>query len=392
MNFLKTPSDRAWNRFSFVAMAIIVLNTIFYSCKKSTDDQSPKDSDGLTYTEVASKTDTPWQITFIPDGRILFTERIGRVRVIENGQLKSEPYLNLRDSTTEAGEAGLTGIIVDPAFNTNHFFYVAYTYEKSKNPLVFMNKVVRYREDPATKKPVFDKILVDGIEGYINHNVGSLHFGPDDKLYITTGERYMPDYAQDLKKLNGKILRINRDGSVPSDNPFPESLVYSLGHRNVQGLAWQPGTNNLFNVEHGPSLQQGCCMDEINYIQAGKNYGWPLIRGKQQQANLETPKYISGDDTTWAPAQAVFLETGPWAGSMLFTGLYDQALHRAVFDATDRTKVLRVETYMKEELGRLRAIAKGPDGKIYIATSNGDGRGIAKSPEDDRIFVLNIQP
>ncbi|HTF80654.1 MAG TPA: PQQ-dependent sugar dehydrogenase, partial [Cytophagales bacterium] len=278
------------------------------------------------------------------------------------------------------------------SFNSNHYFYVAYSYEKSKNPLVINNKIVRYREDPATKKPIFDKILIDHIEGYINHNVGSLHFGPDDKLYVTTGERYLPEYAQDMTKLNGKILRVNRDGSVPSDNPFPESLIYTLGHRNVQGLAWQPNTNNLFNVEHGPSLTQGCCMDEINFIQPGKNYGWPLIRGKQQAANMETPRYISGDDTTWAPAQAIFLTEGPWKGSMLFTGLFDQALHRAIFDSNDPTKVVKVETYMKEELGRLRAIAKGPDGRIYLGTSNGDGRGIAKSPKDDRIFILNIQP
>lgn len=378
-------------RFSAIVLALL-LSANLSSCKKNKDDATPKDEDGLTVNTFASNLDTPWQITFMPDGRMLLTERIGRVRVVENGQLKPEPYLNLRDSTLEAGEAGLTGIIVDPSFESNHYFYVAYSYEKSNDPIVIMNKIVRYREDPATKRPVFDKILIDNIEGYINHNVGSIHFGPDDKLYITTGERYIPEYAQDLSKLNGKILRLNRDGTVPVDNPIPDSYIYTLGHRNVQGLAWQSGTNNLFSVEHGPSLTQGCCMDEINYIQPGKNYGWPLIRGMQQQSGLETPLYISGNDTTWAPSQAVFVNSGPWSGSMLFTGLFDQALHRVIFDTADPTKITRVETYMKGELGRLRAIAVGPDGKIYIGTSNGDGRGIAKSPDDDRIFVLNIKP
>src|SRR5690606_31376137 len=146
---------------------------------------------------------------------------------------------------------------------------VAYSYEANNEPLTILNKLVRYREDPATKAPVFDKVLIDSIEGYINHNGGPVHFGPDDKIYWPHGERYIPEYAQNMENYNGKILRLNRDGSVPEDNPFPGSHIYTYGHRNSQGLAWQPGTNNLFNTEHGPSEIQGCCRDEINFIEKG---------------------------------------------------------------------------------------------------------------------------
>lgn len=378
------------NSGRFLLFAIIAAMLVFNRCSdddNGDDDNNSNDPVTTTFVEGLS---TPWQLAFMADGRILVTEREGRVRVIENGKLNPEPYLNLKDTIFAAGEAGLLGIAVDPDFANNPFIYIGYTYEKSKNPLVIMNKLVRYREDPATKKASFDRTLLDNMEGYINHNAGPIKFGPDGKLYMPIGERYIPEYAQNMTKLNGKILRLNRDGSIPADNPIAGSYIYSYGHRNSQGIDWQPGTNNLFNTEHGPSAMQGCCMDEINLIQPGKNYGWPLIRGMQQQAGLVTPAYYSSDTATWAPAGATFIKGGPWDKSFVFAGLRGESLYRAVFNATDPTKIDTVEQYFKGELGRLRTVAQGPDGKIYIATSNRDGRGVARTEDDDRILI--IQP
>jgi glucose/arabinose dehydrogenase len=131
-------------------------------------------------------------------------------------------------------------------------------------------------------------------------------------------------------------------------------------------------------------------MDEINLIQAGKNYGWPIIRGMQQQAGLVTPVYYSNDTATWAPAGATFIKGGAWDGSFIFAGLRGEALYRAVFNANDPTKIDTVEQYFKGRLGRLRTVTQGPDGRIYMATSNRDGRGVPRSDYDDRIFILTI--
>lgn len=140
-------------------------------------------------------------------------------------------------------------------------------------------------------------------------------------------------------------------------------------------------------TEHGPSVEQGCCLDEINMIKAGANYGWPIIRGSQHQSGLETPVYHSGDTTTWAPTSGMFVTQGEWKGSFLFTGLRGQALYRAVFDAANPAKITTVERYLHDKFGRLRNVTEGPDGKIYIAVSNQDGRGEAKF-DKDRVIVL----
>ncbi|MFZ6002147.1 MAG: PQQ-dependent sugar dehydrogenase, partial [Bacteroidota bacterium] len=327
----------------------------------------------LSVHELSSDLDTPWEMTFAPDGRLFFTQRKGIVSVVENGATST--WLALDSTVAEVSESGLLGIALHPKFDQNGYVYIGYTYAASKSPLKLVNKLVRYKEDPTTKKPMFDKVMLDGIPGNYVHNSGPIEFGPDGKLYWTVGETFNGALAQDRASLNGKILRMTDDGKIPSDNPTPNSYVYSMGHRNPQGLAFQPGTNNLWSTEHGPSQEQGCCHDEINLIMAGKNYGWPVIRGKQTQAGMETPKYESGDTTTWAPTGAFFVTQGEWAGSMLFTGLRGQALYRAVFNGSDPTKIDTVERYLYQRFGRLRNVVEGPDGRIYIAVSNQDGRG-----------------
>ena len=367
------------------AVAVFAICITLVSCEEWFGDDDD-DHDRVRGEVVADHLDTPWELAFAPDGRLFFTQRPGVVSVIENGNNKV--WLELDSVALEVGESGLLGITLHPDFSQNGYVYMGYTYAESKAPLKLVNKLVRYREDQATKTPVFDKVLLDNIPGNYVHNIGPLEFGPDGKLYLTIGEIFLPELAQDMSSLNGKILRMNDDGTIPDDNPFPDSYIYSLGHRNPQGLAFNPETGALWSTEHGPSEEQGCCNDEINIIKPGANYGWPLIRGSQTQADLETPVQHSGDTATWTPTGGIFVTQGDWAGSFVFTGLRGQALYRAVFDSSDPTKIQSVERYLHKKYGRLRNVVERSDGKLLVAVSNQDGRGDPTS-DDDRIIALS---
>jgi glucose/arabinose dehydrogenase len=326
--------------------------------------------------------DTPWAIAFAPDGRFFLTERPGRIRVVTGGKLDPAPWLTLE--VAEAGEGGLLGLALDPQFAQNRFVYVAYTYRADGS---LRNRLVRLREDAATGKGVLDKVLLDSVRGNSTHDGGRVRFGPDGKLYWTMGDVQDTAAAQDPAALVGKILRLNADGSIPADNPFPGSPVYSFGHRNPQGLAWQPGTGRLYATEHGPSGGQGCCQDEVNLIEPGKNYGWPEITGDKARAGMVSPVIHSGASDTWAPGGADFVTAGPWQGALLFTGLRGQALYRLTLDPADPRKALALQPLLKGVYGRLRDVAQGPDGAIYVLTSNGDGRGVLPA-DGDRVLRL----
>jgi glucose/arabinose dehydrogenase len=289
---------------------------------------------------------------------------------------------------TEAGEAGLMGLALDPQFAQNRFVYVAYTFRVPSGRL--QNRLVRLREEAKTGKGLFDKVLIDNVAGANNHDGGRVKFGPDGKLYWTMGDAQTTSLAQNLRSLNGKILRLNADGSVPADNPFPNSYVYSYGHRNPQGLAWQPGTGRLYSTEHGPSGFQGCCRDEVNFIEAGKNYGWPEIRGDETKEGMVAPVIQAGTSETWAPAGATFVSQGPWAGSLLFTGLRGQTLYRVTFDPKNPHKATNLERHFYRQFGRLRDIVEGPDRSLYLLTSNRDGRG-SPATDDDRVIRLRFK-
>ena len=330
--------------------------------------------------------DTPWAIDFVPDGRIFITERPGRIRIFGGGRLLPEPWMTLE--VAAVSEAGLMGLALDPQFAQNRFVYVAYTYRAPNGRL--QNRLVRLREEQKSGKGGPDKVLIDNVAGANNHDGGRVKFGPDGKIYWTTGDTQTTRFAQDLRSLNGKILRINADGSIPADNPFANSYVYSYGHRNPQGLSWQPKTERLYSTEHGPSGFQGCCRDELNYIEPGKNYGWPEIRGDETREGMVPPIINAGTSETWAPAGATFVSRGPWAGSLLFTGLRGQTLYRVVLDPNDPRKVDKFERLLYRQFGRLRDIVEGPDGNLYLLTSNRDGRGSPKD-DDDRVIRLGLQ-
>jgi glucose/arabinose dehydrogenase len=340
----------------------------------------------LNVEMVVDGLDTPWAIDFAQDGRTFITERGGRIRIVRDERLLPDPWAKL--PAVEFGESGLLGIALDPDFARNHFVYVAFTYREGGQ---FLNQLVRMRDDPETNTGTLDKVLFERVPGGPVHDGGRVKFGPDGKLYWTMGVGSPSESAQNPASFDGKILRLNPDGTIPPDNPFPDSPVYAYGLRNPQGLAWQPGTGLLYATDHGPSGRSSCCRDEINLIEPGLNYGWPVIRGDQTREGMVSPIVHSGESVTWAPSGAAFVTQGPWAGSLLFTGLRGQAVYRATLDPTDAREVESLETLLQSEFGRLRDVVEGPDGAIYVLTSNLDGRG-TPPPDGDKLLRLTFGP
>ena len=329
---------------------------------------------------VAENLEIPWEIAFAPDGRIFFTERVGNLRVIENGQLNPEPVIILDVGTVEGG---LLGLALDPHFEQNHFLYLYYTYFEF--PFTY-NKVARFTEKDNSLLDEF--VLVDKIPGAAIHDGGRLKFGPDEKLYITTGDAGNSNAAQDLNSLSGKILRINPDGTIPSDNPFADSMIFSYGHRNPQGLDWDPVTGKLVATEHGPSGERGFAHDEVNVVEAGKNYGWPKIVGGEHDPEFVDPIIHTGEDT-WAPSGATFYDSKnipEWTNKYFVATL--RGSHLRMLDLNlKENQIISSEALFSNIYGRLRDASMGPDGNLYLLTSNRDGRG-APAENDDRILKI----
>ncbi|POY35439.1 glucose sorbosone dehydrogenase [Solitalea longa] len=370
----------------FILIAIVNMG----SCKKgSTETATPTETDTtvtLKVTTLVKGLDTPWEMAQLSDGRVLITERQGRIREVKNGALTAAPWLDLTANVSEQGESGLLGICADPDFNSNKYVYVAYTYVKGGNLVI---NLVRLKEN-ASGKGAVDKVLIDNIPGNTVHDGGAVKIGPDKKIYWSVGDAGNTAYAQNLTSLNGKILRLNTDGSIPADNPNPNSYVYSYGHRNPQGLAWQPETQQLYATEHGPSGSPACCRDELNLIERGKNYGWPTIYGDQTASGMISPLIMSGNDYTWAPGGLTFVTKGKWKGSILFTGLRGQSLYRVMLDPNNNRKVLHILKIFENEYGRLRDVMEMPNGDLWLAVSNKDGRG-SPGADDDRILIIKVE-
>ena len=343
---------------------------------------------------VASNLVVPWAMAFttrLPasnkqaeTGTYLFvTERPGRLRLIVDGRLLPDPVAVFPAAPTDEG--GLLGLTLDPHFEQNGHLYVMYTYQDQAG---IHNRISRLTLQGL--KAGSEKVLLEGIPAGPIHDGGRLKFGPDGKLYATTGDTTHGDLAQRLDSLAGKILRLNADGSIPSDNPFRGSPIYSYGHRNPQGLAWQPGTGALFETEHGPSAGvegDTCCHDEINRILPGGNYGWPIVFTIAHDPRFIDPVLESGTDT-WAPSGVAFYSGDLlklWQGNLFFGALRGHHLHRLVLGGPKMDQVTGEERLFAEEFGRIRDVAVGPDGALYFSTSNRDNRW-PSAPDDDHIF------
>jgi len=329
---------------------------------------------GVKIETIAKNLSIPWSIDFAPDGRIFFSERTGTLQVIDGGVQKQIMKFDVGN-----GEGGMLGIALDPNFESNHYIYIYYTYNELFST---KNKLVRYVE--SNNSLTNEKIILDGIPGASYHDGGRIKFGPDNKLYITTGDAGNPNLSQNLDSVAGKILRINSDGTIPEDNPF-DSAVYSYGHRNPQGIDWDEfGT--LIATEHGPSGWRGVAHDEINRIEMSANYGWPDVIGDETKDGLTNPILHSGDDT-WAPSGAAFYygdQIPHWNGKYFVASLRGE--HLLVIDFDLEYNVIFQEKLFLGEYGRLRDVVNGPDG-LYVLTSNQDGRGTPTS-NDDRILRI----
>ena len=348
---------------------------------------------------VAENLNIPWAIDFAPDGRIFFTERSGgetagttregAIRIIENGNLLDEPALIL---TVERREGGVLGLALDPNFDENQYVYVYYTKKFAPFPKDFLsekfNRLSRFIE--IDNKLENEKILIDKIPGSHTHDGGRISFGPDGKLYATTGDIKIPELSQDLNSLAGKILRINSDGTIPEDNPFENSPIFSYGHRNPQGLDWEKSTGKLVSTEHGPSGEYGWQgRDEINVIESGKNYGWPNISGDMSDDKYVSPLYQTGQEMTLAPSGASFYNSDKypeWQGKLFVATLAGKHLRILDLDL-EKNIVKSNKIFLNDSFGRLRDVVEGPDGNLYILTSNQDGRGNPQ-PNDDRILKI----
>ncbi|WP_346535889.1 PQQ-dependent sugar dehydrogenase [Micromonospora sp. DPT] len=308
---------------------------------------------------VADGLEAPWGLDFLPDGSALVAQRnLGTVVRVRPG---APPRQVARIAGVVAGgEAGLLGLAVSPTFRRDRLVYVCYTTASDI-------RIARFR----LHAPQSLRVILSGITRAAAHDGGRIAFGPDGMLYAGIGDAVVPANAQNLASRNGKILRMRPDGGVPADNPFPGSLVYSYGHRNVQGLAWDR-RGRLFATEFGQST-----WDEVNRIVPGGNYGWPVVEGRSGDPRFRDPVVV------WSPAEASPSGATLAAGTLFVAALRGARLWAVPVDAAGR--VGTPTAVLQGTYGRLRTVEVAPDGALWVTTSNRDGRG-SPAADDDRVL------
>ena len=332
----------------------------------------------LTTAVVQSGLAFAWDVAFTPDGEMLVTERPGRVRVYASGAVGAPLLRMITIGVHAAGEAGLMGIAVDVDYAANRYVYVCASRDVAGS---WLNQVLRYTV-ASDRSWTAGKVLLTGMHAATNHNGCAVEMDRFGKLWISMGDAAEPFRAQNPAALNGKVLRINRDGSIPSDNPVmpgaaSRTAVYSMGHRNPQGIAFQPGTDRVYAAEHGPELN-----DEVNLIVAGGNYGWPCYTGFGTAyladascgpaGSYREPTWASGSPTI-ATSGLTFVDGASWGdfdGNLFVAQLKEQDLRRFAPSADGGTMTLSA-TLFDGSWGRLRAVVHGPAGQLYLTTSNG---------------------
>ncbi len=349
-------------------VAVVGVPTHLFFTPTDTGAAAGLAADDVDDEVVAEGLEVPWETVVLDEGRYLVTERTGALLLIEDGETHvierfgelDEPFL---------GEGGLLGIALHPDFEENRQLYAYQAVDRED----VENTVRRFDLDLDQRELRNEETIIDEIPSDRIHNGGRIAFGPDDHLYITTGDANEADLAQDTDSPAGKILRVEADGSVPADNPF-DNEVYSYGHRNAQGLTWDD-EGRLWATEHGPTAR-----DELNVVTAGTNYGWPTITGHETHPEMTSPAFHSGPHETWAPAGATFVDN-----RVFFAGLRGERLYEAgVVD----DEVTSFVAHFGGDYGRLRAVTVGPNEEfLYLTTSNTDGRGEERAGDDKLIRV-----
>ncbi|WP_208639655.1 PQQ-dependent sugar dehydrogenase [Halobacillus trueperi] len=347
------------------------ITTVFLIAGCSENEQpdssdNPEEESSLPVEDVevmAENLKVPWSIQKSEDTFYL-TERSGNIVKIEEGEVERQ-RVELEEEVSTASEAGLLGFVLAPDFSESNLAYAYYTYEDKEEQF---NRIVTLRlENDGWRE---EDLLLDQIPSGTYHHGGRMKIGPDEKLYAATGDASEREIAQNLDSLGGKILRMNIDGSIPGDNPFSDSYVYSYGHRNPQGMTWlSDGT--MYASEHGDNAN-----DEVNRIEAGQNYGWPVIEGEEEQEDLISPLFTSGSETTWAPSGMADNDEKLYVAALRGTAVLE-------FD---------LETNEHRELvtglGRIRDVFI-EDGSLYFISNNLDGRGTGQE-NDDRLYRMAL--
>jgi glucose/arabinose dehydrogenase len=350
-------------------MKRILMILVVFLLAACSNNQQPLEDEGkdvavvrATPTVMADNLRVPWSIQKINDTFYL-SERPGSIVKIDNGA-KVRQRVELQKPLSGEAEAGLLGFVLDPNFEQNNQAFAYYTYDENGRP--FNRVVVLTLEGDVWRET---RLLLDRIPSGPVHHGGRIKISPDNKLYFSAGDAAIAENAQSLNNLNGKILRMNLDGSIPNDNPFRGSYIYSYGHRNPQGLTWDE-SGTLYESEHGQSAH-----DELNRITAGANYGWPIIEGNEQQQGLVTPIFQTGN-VTWAPSGIAYHD-----GKLYVATLRGEALQEVDL------KTMRAREIVTG-LGRLRDVMI--DGEnLYFISNNTDGRG-NPAADDDKLYQIRL--
>lgn len=330
----------------------------------NTTNSETSNSTGINKNEaeiVAENLDVPWSIEH-HNNIFYISERGGTIAQISDGEIERQS-VSLERPLSSTSEAGLLGFILHPNFSESKKAFAYYTYEADNSR---MNRIVELTLSNGHWEET--SLLLDDIPSGSTHHGGRIKIGPDEKLYATTGDASKPELAQSKDSLAGKILRLNLDGSIPPDNPFPDSFIYSYGHRNAQGLSWA-SDETMYASEHGANAN-----DEINQIEKGKNYGWPEIEGTQSETGMESPLFNSGNNNTWAPSGMAYKNQ-----TLFVAALRGNAVLRFDLDSKEGSQII-------DGFGRIRDIHISGD-DLYFVTNNKDGRG---SPEENDDKLVRI--
>jgi aldose sugar dehydrogenase len=327
----------------------------------------------LRVETVATGLEVPWDLAFLPGGDALVTERPGRVRLLRDGRrLVGRPVAEIR--VTAEGEGGLMGIAADPDFEDNNYVYVLLT----RTPSVVLQ---RFTYDPERRRLTGGRVLLDDLVAGPIHDSGRIRFGPDDRLWVLTGDAGQGELAQDPRSLNGKVLRLT-PAQYRGRTEVRRPEVFTSGHRNPQGIDWDAAGRPIA-TEHGPSGGDGPQgFDEVNVLRRGRNYGWPRVFGTDH-GRFAAPVRVY--EEAIAPSGAAFLDArSAWKGSYVLAALRGEQLRRLrIRDG----RVTVDQPLLRGRFGRLRAVVEAPDGSVYVTTSNRDGRGDPAGP-DDRVLRL----